>query len=97
MLSGFLSRHKKLDLFEEFENVDYSFGVNFELLRDFFVNKNPLIINQKEMIYNNLPNEYLKTSNKNIKEIIELIAGEKFNDMGQVFLNLSFKYDETIS
>ncbi len=92
-----ISRHKKLDLFEEFENVDYSFGVNFELLRDFFVNKNPLIINQKEMIYNNLPNEYLKTSNKNIKEIIELIAGEKFNDMGQVFLNLSFKYDETIS
>ncbi len=91
-----LSSHKKLDLFDKFENVDYSFGVNFELLRDFFISKNPKIINQKDLIDNNLPNEYLKSSNKNIKEIIELISGEKFNDMGRVFLNLSFKNDETI-
>jgi len=88
-----VSNHKKLDLFDKFENVDYSFGVNFELLRDFFIRKNPKIINQKDLIYNNLPNEYLKSSNKNIKKIIELISGEKFNDMGQVFLNLSFKND----
>ena len=92
-----LSSHKKLDLFDKFENVDYSFGVNFELLKDFFINKNPQIINQKDLIYNNLPNEYLKSSNRDIEEIIELISGEKFNDMGQVFLNLSFKNDETIS
>ena len=92
-----LSSHKKLYLFDKFENVDYSFGVNFELLRDFFINKNPQIINQKDLICNNLPNEYLKSSNKNIKEIIELISGEKFNDMGQVFLNFSFKNDETVS
>ena len=92
-----LSSHKKLDLFDKFENVDYSFGVNFELLKDFFISKNPQIINQKDLICNNLPNEYLKSSNKNIREIIELISGEKFNDMGQVFLNLSFKKDETIS
>ena len=92
-----LSSHKKLDLFDKFENVDYSFGVNFELLKDFFISKNPQIINQKDLICNNLPNEYLKSSNKNIVEIIELISGEKFNDMGQVFLNLSFKKDGTIS
>ncbi len=92
-----LSSHKKLALFDKFENVDYSFGVNFELLRDFFISKNPLIINQKDLICNNLPNEYLKSNNKNIREIIELISGEKFNDMGQVFLNLSFKNDEAIS
>ena len=54
-------------------------------------------LNQKDLICNNLPNEYLKSSNKNIREIIELISGEKFNDMGQVFLNLSFKKDGTIS
>ncbi len=92
-----VSNHKKLDLFDEFENVDYSFGVNFELLSDFFLSKNPFIINQKDLIYNNLPYEYLKSSNKNIREIIELISGEKFNDMGKVFLNFSFKNDETIS
>ena len=92
-----LSSHKKLDLFDKFENVDYSFGINFELLRDLFISKNPKIINQKDLIFNNLPNEYLKSSNKNIREIIELISGEKFNDMGQVFLNLSFKKDGTIS
>ena len=92
-----LSSHKKLDLFDKFENVDYSFGVNFELLRDFFISKNPQIIKQKDLIFNNLPNKYLKSSNKNIREILELISGEKFNDMGQVFLNLSFKKDGTIS
>ena len=92
-----LSSHKKLDLFDKFENVDYSFGVNFELLRDFFISKNPLIINQKDLICNNLPNEYLKSSNKEIRNIIELISGQKFNDMGHVFLNLSFKNDEAIS
>ncbi len=92
-----LSSHKKLHLFDKFENVDYSFGVNFELLRDFFISKNPQIINQKNLINNNLPNEYLKSRNKNIREIIDFISGEKFNNIGQVFLNLSFKNDETIS
>ena len=78
----------------------FGFGikkVNFELLRNFFIIKNPKIINQKDLIDNNLPNEYLKSSNKNIREIIDLISGEKFDDMGQIFLNLSFKNDETIS
>ena len=92
-----LSNHKKLSLFDKFENVDYSFGVNFELLSNFFVKKNPSIISQKELIYNNLPNNYLKSSDKNIMEIIDLISGEKFNDIGKVFLNFSFKRNETIS
>ncbi len=86
-----LSNHKKLDLFDKFENVDYSFGVNFELLMNFFSKNNPSIINQKNLIYNNLPDEYLKSKDKNIKEIVDLISGEKFDDIGKVFLNLSFK------
>ena len=65
-----LSNHKKLNLFSKFENVDYSFAVNFELLSNFFKKNNPLIINQKKLIFNNLPNEFLKSSNKNVKKII---------------------------
>tara|TARA_B100000575_G_scaffold88972_1_gene70503 strand:+ start:536 stop:1552 length:1017 start_codon:yes stop_codon:yes gene_type:complete len=89
-----LSNHKKLDLFDKFENVDYSFGVNFELLRNFFGENNPFIINQNELIYNNLSYKYLRSSDKNTKKIIELISGEKFDDIGKSFLNFSFKKNE---
>ena len=89
-----LSNHKKLNLFDEFENVDYSFGVNFELLNSFFLKNNPLIIYQKDLIFNNLPNEYFKSSDKNIRKIIDLISGKKFEDMGTAFLNFSFKKNE---
>ena len=89
-----LSNHKKLNLFDKFENVDYSFGVNFELMNSFFLKNNPSIIYQKDLILNNLPNEYLKSSDKNIKEMIDLISGKKFGGMGTSFLNLSFKKNE---
>ena len=89
-----LSNHKKLNLFDKFENVDYSFGVNFELMNSFFLKNNPSIIYQKDLILNNLPSEYLKSSDKNIKEMIVLISGKKFGDMGTSFLNLSFKKNE---
>ncbi len=89
-----LSNHKKLNLFDEFENVDYSFGVNFELLNSFFQKNNPLIIYQKDLIFNNLPNEYFKSSDKNIRKIIDLISGKNFEDMGTAFLNFSFKKNE---
>ena len=89
-----LSNHKKLNLFDKFENVDYSFGVNFELLNNFFLKNNPSIINQKDLIFSNLPNEYLKSSDKNIREMIDLISGKKFGDMGTSFLNLAFKKNE---
>ena len=89
-----LSNHKKLNLFSKFDNVDYSFAVNFELLSNFFKKNNPLIINQKKLIFNNLPNEFIKSSDKNVKKIIDLISGEKFDDIGKVFLNFSFKKNE---
>ena len=89
-----LSNHKKLNLFDKFENVDYSFGVNFELMNSFFLKNNPSIIYQKDLILNNLPSEYLKSSDKNIKEMIDLISGKKFGGMGTSFLNLSFKKNE---
>ena len=89
-----LSNHKKLNLFDKFENVDYSFGVNFELMNSFFLKNNPSIIYQKDLILNNLPSEYLKSSDKNIKEMIDLISGKNFGSMGTSFLNLSFKKNE---
>ena len=89
-----LSNHKKFNLFDKFENVDYSFGVNFELMNSFFLKNNPSIIYQKNLILNNLPSEYLKSSDKNIKEMIDLISGKKFGGMGKSFLNLSFKKNE---
>ena len=89
-----LSNHKKLNLFDEFENVDYSFGVNFELLNSFFLKNNPLIIYQKDLIFNNLPNEYFNSSDRNVRKIIDLISGKEFEDMGTAFLNFSFKKNE---
>ena len=89
-----LSNHKKLNLFDKFENVDYSFGVNFELMNSFFLKNNPSIVYQKDLILNNLPSEYLKSSDENIKEMIDLISGKKFGGMGKSFLNLSFKKNE---
>ncbi len=89
-----LSSHKKLKLFDKFENVDYSFGVNFELLISFFEKNYPLIVSQKDLILKNLPNKYLKSSDKNVKKIIDLISGEKFDDMGKLFINFSFKKNE---
>ena len=44
-----ISNHKKLNLFEEFENIDYSFGVNFEYLKDNFDTFKPKVISQKKM------------------------------------------------
>ncbi len=89
-----ISSHKKLNLFDKFENVDYSFGVNFELFSNFFKKNNPLIINQKDLISNNLPHKYLKSADKKIRETLDLISGEKFYDMGKAFINFSFKKDE---
>jgi len=89
-----LSNHKKINLFSKFENVDYSFAVNFELFSNFFKKNNPLIINQKKLILNNLSNKYLNSSDKDVRNIVDLISGEKFDDIGKVFLNFSFKKNE---
>ena len=63
-------------------------------MNSFFLKNNPSIIYQKDLILNGLPSEYLKSSDKNIKEMIDLISGKKFGGMGTSFLNLSFKKNE---
>jgi hypothetical protein len=57
-----ISNHQKINLFEKFENVDYSFGVNFELFNNFFLNFKPIIESQSALVSNFLPSEYLKTN-----------------------------------
>ncbi len=85
-----VSNHQKINLFEKFDNVDYSFGVNFELLSNYFKKFSPLIISQRDLINNFIPLKYKKMNDENINKIVEIICGDKFHDMGKNFLNITF-------
>ena len=85
-----ISNHKKVNLFEEFENIDYSFDVNFEYIKDNFISFNPKVISQKELIKNFL-NENIYSENKDmINKTVDMLGGTKFENMGNHFLNISF-------
>ena len=85
-----ISNHEKVNFFEQFENVDYSFGVNFELINNFFINFKPIISTQKDLINNFLPRQFQNTNNEETLKAIELIKGKEFDDMGGCFYNISF-------
>ena len=53
-----ISNHKKVNLFEEFENIDYSFDVNFEYLKDNFMTFKPKVISQKDLFKKFLNNSF---------------------------------------
>jgi len=85
-----ISNHKEVNLFEEFENIDYSFGVNFEYIKDNFMTFNPKVISQKELIENFL-NENTYSDNKDlVNKTIDMLGGTNFENMGSQFLNISF-------
>ena len=85
-----ISNQKKVNLFEEFENVDYSFGVNFEYIKDNFMTFNPKVISQKKLIENFL-NENTHSENKDmVNKTIDMLGGTNFGNMGSYFLNISF-------
>ena len=85
-----ISNHKKVDLFEEFENIDYSFSVNFEYLKDNFMTFKPKVISQKEL-FKNFLNENAYSENKDeVNKIIDMLGGSHFENMGDQFLNFSF-------
>jgi len=85
-----VSNHKKVNLFEEFENIDYSFDVNFEYLKDNFITFNPKVFSQKELLKNFL-NENTYSENKDkVNKIINILGGSHFENMGDQFLNISF-------
>tara|TARA_A100001234_G_scaffold82882_1_gene72929 strand:+ start:72 stop:1082 length:1011 start_codon:yes stop_codon:yes gene_type:complete len=85
-----ISNHRKVDLFEEFENIDYSFSVNFEYLKDNFMTFKPKIISQKEL-FKNFLNENTYSENKDeVNKTIDMLGGSHFENMGDQFLNFSF-------
>ena len=85
-----ISNHKKVNLFEEFENIDYSFGVNFEYIKDNFMTFNPKVISQKKLI-KNFFNENTHSNNKDLfNKAIDILSGTNFENMGSHFLNISF-------
>ena len=85
-----VSNHKKVNLFEEFENIDYSFDVNFEYLKDNFITFNPKVISQKELLKNFLNENTYSENKEKVNKIINILGGSHFENMGDQFLNISF-------
>ena len=85
-----ISNHKPINLFEKFENVDYSFGVNFELIEKIFNNFKPNLITQKELIDTFLPKEFDNVFDKSILKAKKILSSEIFLGMGSSFSNISF-------
>ena len=85
-----ISNHQKVNLFEKFDNVDYSFGVNFEFLKDEFIKFQPKIISQKQLFKNFLNKDIYSVNNDKISKTIELLSGFDFENMGDQFFNFSF-------
>ena len=85
-----ISNHQPIKLFDKFENVDYSFGVNFELIKKVFKKFNPKFISQKDLIENFLPKEFKNTTEESILKAKKILNSEIFFNMGSSFSNISF-------
>ena len=85
-----ISKHKRVNLFEEFENIDYSFGVNFEYFKDSFNTFKPKIISQKELLKNYINENIYSENQDKVDKTIDMLGGSHFENMGNQFLNISF-------
>ena len=85
-----ISNHKKVNLFEEFENIDYSFGVNFEYLKDNFKTFKPKVISQKELFKKYINEKTYSKKKDQVDKTINMLGGSHFENMGDQFLNISF-------
>ncbi len=85
-----ISNHQPIKLFDKFENVDYSFGVNFELIKKVFNKFNPNFMSQKELIKNFLPEEFKNTTEESTLKAKKILSTDIFFDMGSSFNNISF-------
>ena len=85
-----ISDHQPINLFDRFENVDYSFGVNFELISKIFMEFNPVLITQKKLIENFIPRDFKGINDKDTNLAIELLTDKTFFNMGESFNNISF-------
>ena len=85
-----ISDHQKINLFEKFDNIDYSFGVNFEYIKDEFIKYHPKIISQKELFKIFLNKDFISDDKDKVDKTLELLSGSDFDNMGDQFLNISF-------
>ncbi len=85
-----ISNHNKVNLFEEFENIDYSFGVNFEYLKDNFKTFKPTVISQKELLKKYLNENTYYVNKDQVDKTIDILGSSHFENMGDQFLNISF-------
>ena len=86
-----LREHKKIDLFESFEGVDYSFSVDFSRLKKLFSPHNSEIVSQSDFIKNNASNFFNNSTGIKNKIIKDLLTGSKNGQMGLVFKNFNVK------
>ncbi len=85
-----ISRHQPVALFDKFDDVDYSFGVNFELIMKTFEKFDPVIISQENLIKTFLPKNFHNNDDTESLKAIEIISGKSFSNMGRLFKNISF-------
>ncbi|MDA9605123.1 SAM-dependent methyltransferase [Alphaproteobacteria bacterium] len=89
-----LRDHKKIDLFEFFEEVDYSFSVDFKRLTKLFEPNKSEIQSQSSFIKKYTSNFFNKKTSDETDIIKNLLTGTKDNEMGLIFKNFNSKnYD----
>jgi len=89
-----LRDHKKIDLFEFFEGVDYSFSVDFNRLTKLFEPNESEIQSQSSFIKKYAPNFFNNKASDEIDIIKNLLTGTKENEMGLIFKNFNSRnYD----
>lgn len=82
-----IKKHKKINLFEDFEEVDYSFSVDFCRLKKLFSNTDSSINTQRDFIREYASKFVNNKQSKSVENIINLFSGTKDNEMGLVFKN----------
>ena len=78
-----IKNHKKIELFKEFENVDYSFAVNFNEISNYF--EKFRIMNQKQLIDNYCPIEFRESDNIDVKNILKFLSDGEIGNKFKIF------------
>jgi NADH dehydrogenase [ubiquinone] 1 alpha subcomplex assembly factor 7 len=86
-----LRGHKKIDLFESFEGVDYSFSVDFSRLKKLFSPHNSEIVSQSDFIKKYTSSFFNNSTDVKNKIIKDLLTGSEDGQMGLVFKNFNVK------
>ncbi|MDA1284053.1 MAG: SAM-dependent methyltransferase [Proteobacteria bacterium] len=86
-----LREHKKINLFESFEGVDYSFSVDFSRLKKLFYPHNSEIVSQSDFIKKYTSSFFNNSTDVKNKIIKDLLTGSEDGQMGLVFKNFNVK------